>query len=68
MTPSDLRKYVYVFCIANIIGLLGYVAVACFSSIEVSHNIMLLLGNGALVPFVVFKMFARSVGGYEEDK
>jgi len=68
MTPSDLRKYIYAFCIANLIGLLGYVAVVYFSSINVNHNIMLLLGNGALVPFVVFKMFERSVGRYEEDK
>ena len=68
MTLSDLQKYINVFCIANLIGLLGYVALVYFSSIDVNHKIMLLLGNGALVPFVVFKMFRLSVGGYEEDK
>jgi len=68
MTPSVLRRLVYVFCGANILGLLGYIAAIYFSSIEVNHQIMLMLGLGALVPITVFKMFELSVGGYEDKK
>ena len=68
MTLSDLRKYIYGFCIASLIGLLVYVTVVHFSSIEVNRHIIQWLGLGALVPFGVFKTFELSVGGYEEDK